>query len=307
MTLDQLFVEAGGYLDQLIDARRSAGDAAPSAELRPRSRSWGRMAAAVVAMAGIVGLVMVIGGHQERPSSPDVTRPHLGAPSVFDTGADIAVFINPAATAEQVGLDMSETARAVGAVGKVVQIEYLPADKAVNEARRVMGFDPPDPPGISPAFTPTLLRVWVSLDTGGSVPDLAKSLMALPNVLAVWTSDMQVTGQYPLCCYGGAPATTLAPLTTDPGSTEVAPAVNSAIQAHLVPLLTGLTQLGFDQSEYTTNPRSTIARSPLRSNPFSLAVVERERSAETSRRGLGAHQWRLAQRCSCRPRAIFAS
>jgi hypothetical protein len=259
MTLDQLFVEAGEHLDELIDARRATSDVMPVSQ---RRRHWSgvRFAAAALAVAGLLALVMVVGRHDATPSSPpDTTTPsptdtlaHIGPVSVFDTGADLAVFIKPGVAQAQLDLIQSETARVVSEIGTLVRVEYLTPELAMTEARRVQGRDSPASAAIRLESTPTLLWMWVSLKTGATLSAVQQTLMQLPNVLTVWTKDTGAVGQYPLCCYndGGAiPQTTLAPLATDPADSTP---VNDANRGQVDLLLTGLTQLAFANSEYST-------------------------------------------------------
>jgi hypothetical protein len=261
MTLDQLFVEAGEHLDELIEARHASNDGV--AVRQPRGpRTSVRFAAAAVALAGLVGLALVVGRHDASPSASSdssaptvVGPPHVGPVSVFDTGADLAIFIKPGSQAEQVALIQDESARVVSAVGTLTKVEYLPSDLAMAEARRVNGAGP-TPSVILPESTPTLLRIWVTVKPGATLADLPATLTQLPNVLTVWTRDTGAVGQYPLCCSndgGAVPQTTLAPLASDPIDSTLPAPGNDANRAQIEPLLTGLTQLGFANSEYTTD------------------------------------------------------
>jgi len=236
MTLDQLLVEAGEHLDDLIDARRASTDLAPVRHPRgPRIAV--RFAAAAVALAGVVGLALVVGRHDATPSSPPessaptvVTPPHVGPVSVFDTGADLAIFIKPGAAQDQAFLIQEEAAHAVAAIGTLTKVEYLPTDSAMAEARRVNGAGAASS-GVRPESTPTLLRISATLKAGATFADVQPVLLQLPNVLTVWTRATGAVGQYPLCCYqdgNAVPQTTLAPLATGPTDSTLPPPVSGA-------------------------------------------------------------------------------
>lgn len=142
-----------------------------------------------------------------------------GSPSVFDTGANVIVFIHPGASPQQIELIQNGLSSAVSSFGTLERIEYLDSQRAMAEARRVSGREPPGIaalPGITPESTPTLFRIWVKQTADGPpLHSLALTLMQLPNVGGVWTSDTSPNaGGFPLYGTGPAPGTTLAPVPT---------------------------------------------------------------------------------------------
>lgn len=68
-------------------------------------------------------------------------------------------------------------------------------------------------------------------------------------------------------------AVTTLPLTTDPGSTVVPPALSGSIQERIGPLLTGLTQLGFPNSEYSTDAQGVTTVSAFSNDQTQTITV----------------------------------
>lgn len=175
MTLDELLREAGDHVDRLIDARR------PEAARPSHARRWMAAAAALVVLAGVAALLVHRAG--STPAARGAT-PTTAAPTLFDDGTDLVVFLRSGASPDQVQLIGDALQETAG----VAVIEYLDPAASLAEARRVLANDPAALQVFTQENIGSMFKVSAPSLSGDELQQLADAFKALPNVTDVRTA-----------------------------------------------------------------------------------------------------------------------
>ncbi|MDO8390697.1 MAG: hypothetical protein Q7V57_09430 [Actinomycetota bacterium] len=174
MTIDLLLREAGEHVDRLAANQRSAVAVRPPAH-KPTARLLAACALTVLVIGGLVALAMRPG-----PSVDPVSPTSSGPPSVFDSGADMIVFLKHGASPEQVAFVRDALTSQSDAIDPS-RVEYLDVGASLLEARRVLASDAEF--GALAPNVPTLFRLYAAPGaTAAQLDELKPLFMLLPNV-----------------------------------------------------------------------------------------------------------------------------
>jgi hypothetical protein len=189
VTLDQLFVDAGDQIDRLIDDHLDAQPTGPTHAQRTPRRigSFAAVALAVIAVVGLTALVVRRDpGSPEQPSSPSLAQP--AAPSLFDNGVAMIVFLRHGSTPEQADLVRQQLLRQ-GDVIDTSRVEYLDASQSLALARRVLANDPASLAQVEAAM-PTMFHLYANPQISQTqLAELGRQLLSMPNVIDVRVRD----------------------------------------------------------------------------------------------------------------------
>ena len=144
------------------------------------------------------------------------------APSPFDAGAAIIIYVRPTATVEQVDLIRLSILRHDLATPQLIdgnRVEYLDATQSLAEARRVYANDAAMLAVLNPSTVPRMIKLFA---TSQATPEALQQLadqftMTLPQVMAISTPATPNSNRIPLdlADHSDEPRPTLAPLSAD--------------------------------------------------------------------------------------------